>query len=44
MNVQKLFHGTDGASIESICKENIDGRRYANTKEKYGKGTYFSNR
>lgn len=43
MNVQKLFHGTGSSFIDAICKENIDGRRYANAKEKYGKGTYFSN-
>ncbi|MPC11923.1 Poly [ADP-ribose] polymerase 12 [Portunus trituberculatus] len=43
MNVQKLYHGTDPDFINAICKENIDGRRYANTKDKYGKGTYFSN-
>lgn len=43
MNVQKLYHGTDPDFIDAICKENIDGRRYANAKDKYGKGTYFSN-
>lgn len=43
MNVQKLYHGTDSDFIDAICKENIDGRRYGNAKDKYGKGTYFSN-
>lgn len=43
MNVQKLYHGTDPDFIDAICKENIDGRRYANAKDKQGKGTYFSN-
>ncbi|KAK8391491.1 hypothetical protein O3P69_017218 [Scylla paramamosain] len=43
MNVQQLYHGTDPDFIDAICKENIDGRRYANMKDKYGKGTYFSN-
>lgn len=43
MNVQKLYHGTDSNFIDAICKENIDGRRYNSTKDKFGKGTYFSN-
>ncbi|XP_053645398.1 protein mono-ADP-ribosyltransferase PARP12 isoform X2 [Cherax quadricarinatus] len=43
LNVQKLFHGTDSAKIDTVCKENIDWRQGITVEQNFGKGTYFSN-
>lgn len=43
LNVQKLFHGTNVQSIDTICKENFDWRQGIAVQQSYGQGTYFSN-
>ena len=39
---QHLFHGTDSASVESICRQNFDPRMHGKNAVAYGKGIYFA--
>ncbi|XP_077324918.1 zinc finger CCCH-type antiviral protein 1-like [Lithobates pipiens] len=39
---RQLFHGTDGANVEAICRDNFDWRVCGTNGTAYGQGSYFA--
>ncbi|XP_073477592.1 uncharacterized protein [Aquarana catesbeiana] len=39
---RQLFHGTDGANVEAICRDNFDWRVCGTNGTLYGQGSYFA--
>ncbi|XP_058842381.1 protein mono-ADP-ribosyltransferase PARP12-like [Acipenser ruthenus] len=42
VNEKLLFHGTDSAYVDAICKQNFDWRICGTHGTAYGKGSYFA--
>ncbi|XP_041365103.1 protein mono-ADP-ribosyltransferase PARP11-like [Gigantopelta aegis] len=42
LNEQLLFHGSDAATVNAICKEGFDWRLCGQHGTAFGKGTYFA--
>ncbi|RXM34891.1 Poly [ADP-ribose] polymerase 12 [Acipenser ruthenus] len=42
VNEKLLFHGTDSASVDAICKQNFDWRICGTHGTAYGRGSYFA--
>uniref|UniRef100_A0A8D0HJV2 Poly [ADP-ribose] polymerase n=1 Tax=Sphenodon punctatus TaxID=8508 RepID=A0A8D0HJV2_SPHPU len=43
-NERHLFHGTTAASVDAICKHNLDPRLSGKHAAAYGQGSYFARR